>query len=45
MIRYKIWIQGRRSREWRMDGWFLFGFIPLWIRDCAPRGRYGRGWR
>lgn len=46
MIVLKTWLQRRRVNgdgivEWARQGWYLFGFIPLFIRDCQPRGRYG----
>jgi hypothetical protein len=46
MIVYKQWIVRVRYKhfsgvkdEWAREGWFLFGFIPLYIRDLSPRGR------
>ncbi len=41
MIVKKVWIQVRDQGafEWEREGWYLFGFIPLYIRDSAPRGR------
>ena len=46
VIVYKNWIQQDKSRysirEWQMEGWFLFGFIPLFVRDLQPRGRFGK---
>jgi len=44
MIFYKIWCQQSKSglHEWQMDGWYLFGFIPLFKRDLGVRGRFGR---
>lgn len=41
MIVKKIWIQQDKYklREWAMEGWYLFGFIPLYIRDLTPRRR------
>jgi len=45
MIVYKQWRQKNHpsSQQYArdMDGWFLFGFIPLSIRDQAPRGVFG----
>lgn len=42
MIIKRIWLRSVGSREWTLEGWFLLGFIPLYIRDCAPRGRFVR---
>lgn len=44
MIRYKMWIQQAKygAREWQMEGWYLFGFIPLLVRDLELRGRFGK---
>jgi hypothetical protein len=48
MIVYKLWVQKRKIPfgndyvEWRMEGWFLFGIIPLLKRDLTPRGKFGK---
>ncbi len=44
MIVYKRWMQQTKngSREWEREGWFLFGFIPLLLRDINLRGRFGK---
>lgn len=26
-----------RTIKWRREGWFLFGVVPLYIRDAEPR--------
>jgi hypothetical protein len=26
--------------RWKQEGWYLFGLIPLYIRDFEPRGHY-----
>lgn len=41
MIVKKKWLQVRYggSLEWPREGWYLFGFIPLYIRDLGPRER------
>jgi hypothetical protein len=40
MIVKKIWMQSRiRGPEWMREGWYLCGFIPLYIRDVGPRRR------
>jgi hypothetical protein len=43
VIQKKMWLQSAitkgKYREWSMEGWFLFGFIPLYVRDTAPRKR------
>lgn len=44
MIVKKIWIQPsktNRNLEWYQEGWFLFGVIPLYIRDMSARSRKG----
>jgi hypothetical protein len=48
MLVYKKWLARRKrtkrnsniiqTAEWRREGWFLFGFIPLYIRDIGQRG-------
>lgn len=42
MIVKKKWLQTRpfTSPEWEREGWFLFGLIPLYIRDVTSRGRF-----
>ena len=42
MIIHKSWLAHRRGGmlEWQREGWYLFGLLPLYIRDCQPRGRY-----
>lgn len=39
MIVKKIWYQTRKGGlpEWQREGWYLFGFIPLYIRDMGSR--------
>lgn len=43
MIVHKMWKARRKMGRYRADdiwlreGWFLFGFIPLYIRDCQER--------
>jgi len=41
MIIKRKWLQTAAGglREWPMEGWYLFGLIPLYIRDCSPRKR------
>lgn len=41
MLVKKVWIQTAAMglREWQVEGWYLFGFIPLYVRDCGPRRR------
>lgn len=40
MIIKKIWLQRRRiGTEWTREGWYLFGILPLYIRDMGPRKR------
>jgi hypothetical protein len=44
MIIHKRWIQQSKvgPLEWEMEGWYLFGFIPLFKRDLQLRGRFGK---
>lgn len=37
MIIYKMWVEVNGSRVWRREGWFLFGVVPLYIRDLTVR--------
>ena len=43
MIVHKFWKASRGSGylrdQWLREGWFLFGFIPLYIRDRQNRER------
>ncbi len=41
MLTKKVWLQKSRMglHEWQMEGWYLFGLIPLYIRDLQPRYR------
>jgi len=45
MIRKRRWKESRRVGAqaiiWAMEGWYLFGLIPLYVRDIEPRGVYG----
>jgi len=29
-----------RSKRWRWVGWFLFGFIPLYLKQISDREYY-----
>jgi hypothetical protein len=42
MIVKKKWLQKSRGGmlEWPREGWYLFGVIPLYVRDCRERGRF-----
>lgn len=44
MIVYKAWVQSSKygSRQWQREGWFLFGFIPLFTRDLQLRVTFGK---
>jgi hypothetical protein len=44
MIIKKIWLRSAPSStlEWHQEGWFLFGILPLYVRDMTPRGRVTR---
>ena len=43
MLIYKCWFATRKwshgavKDKWLRDGWFLFGFIPLYVRDKQNR--------
>ena len=39
MIKKVVWLQAKGAVEWQMEGWYLFGLLPLYVRDCGPRGR------
>lgn len=41
MIVKKIWLQRSFGglREWQREGWYLFGIVPLYVRDTGPRQR------
>ncbi len=42
MIIKKVWLQVSTNnawREWKREGWYLFGVIPLYIRDVDERER------
>lgn len=41
MIVKKVWLQVSQSGlgpEWTREGFYLFGIVPLYIRDCGPLG-------
>lgn len=44
MIVKKVWLQCRPGglSEWEREGWYLFGIVPLYIRDNGPRKRVAR---
>jgi hypothetical protein len=42
MIVYKQWFKnmkrfGGDDKQWSCEGWFLFGFIPLYIRRVGMK--------
>lgn len=41
MIIHKTWLQTKHGGrlEWQREGWYLFGFLPLYVRDLGPRER------
>lgn len=41
MIIKKKWLRQIKGRgpEFEQEGWYLFGFIPLYIRDLGRRER------
>ena len=42
MISFKIWHERSvDGNEWKRCGWYLFGFVPMFVYDCASRGLYG----
>ncbi len=47
MLVYRRWIQQSYFSysiysEWEKEGWYLFGFIPLFVRDLGISGRFGK---
>lgn len=38
MVVYRKYIKGAGNTYRRRDGWFLFGFIPLYTRDLCFKG-------
>ena len=47
MITYKKWLHIEKSKhlgfikdQYIREGWFLFGIIPLYVRDVTVRGNY-----
>lgn len=39
MIVKKCWFhRSVGNRSWPREGWFLFGVVPLYVRDLEPRG-------
>ena len=47
MLVKKVWIAKRgryvgrtlmETIKWNREGWFLFGFLPLYVRDVNSRG-------
>lgn len=44
MIVKRVWIQQAAygATEWGMEGWYLLGIMPLYIRNLGPRKRKGR---
>lgn len=45
MIVHKFWIAKRMkgyatTDKWLREGWFLFGFIPLYVRDRENRAKF-----
>lgn len=45
MIVHKCWKAHRRTGNfitdtWVREGWFLFGFIPIFIRDMQNREKF-----
>jgi hypothetical protein len=39
MIMKIVWLEYRGGVEWERSGIYLFGILPLYIADHAPRGR------
>ena len=50
MIVHRCWLKAANRPDitghthWLVEGWFLFGLIPLYQRDLQPRGIIARGW-
>lgn len=46
MIVYKMWKARRKhswgalSDTWLREGWFLFGVIPIYVRDIENREKF-----
>lgn len=42
MIVKKIWVHSgdKFGTSWTREGYYLFGFIPLFIRDTSTRIKY-----
>lgn len=38
LIKYKKWNKGAGNTFVGMDGWFLFGFIPVYTRMLCRKG-------
>ncbi len=43
MIIKRVWLCSKGAVEWQIEGWFLLGVIPIYMRDCGPRCRI-RSW-
>lgn len=42
MVIKRVWLEvGKHGQEWKRAGWYLFGIVPLYIRDEGPRHRIG----
>jgi len=38
MIVHKMWTAGTgHYTTWRREGWYLFGIVPLFVRDVTAR--------
>lgn len=42
MIVKKMFSRCAGAREWSQEGWYLFGILPLYVRDMQTRKRVGR---
>jgi hypothetical protein len=54
MIVHKTWIAANKfygrglkrrdnaGKQWQREGWYLFGLIPLYVRDVTQRGVFYR---
>jgi hypothetical protein len=40
MIIHKLWKAKRGYDTWLREGWFLFGLIPLYVRDVQNREKF-----
>lgn len=39
MIVKRVWMETRGGAEYRREGWYLFGIVPLYLRDMTASRR------